>query len=135
VGRRRPRLTASPPGRADLASAVAAVLGSLPGFTLPFVAAIVLPPGQADLLLLALSVGITPAIIVSSAVELTTVAEYGRLLGRDRGPAPAALRSFGRRIGRFGVLLTAVVVPVLALGSRPAPRTPGRSSRWPAWSP
>jgi hypothetical protein len=100
-------------GRANLASAVAAVVGSLPGFTLPFAAALVLSPRQSDLLLLALSVGITPAIIVSSAVELTTVAEYGRLLGLGHDPAPSALRVFHRRVLRFGILLTVLVVPVL----------------------
>jgi len=107
-----------------LTSAVAAVVGSLPGFTLPFAAAL-LSPHQSDLLLLALSVGITPSIIVSSAVELTTVAEYGRLLGLGRGPAPSALRAFHLRVLRFGALLTALVVPALvaAYSSRsPDPR-------------
>ncbi|MDQ2706834.1 MAG: hypothetical protein M3Z25_04030 [Actinomycetota bacterium] len=113
------------PGRGGLASAVAAIVGSLPGFTLPFVAALVLPPGESDLLLLALSVGITPAIIVSSAVELTTVAEYGRLLGRERRPTPAALHWFHWRTVRFAGLLTAVVVPALALAY--AARSPERS--------
>ncbi|MGI8817276.1 MAG: hypothetical protein ACR2G2_18880 [Pseudonocardia sp.] len=113
------------PGRGGLASAVAAIVGSLPGFTLPFVAALVLPPGESDLLLLALSVGITPAIIVSSAVELTTVAEYGRLLGRERRPTPAALHWFHWRTVRFASLLTAVVVPALALAY--AARSPERS--------
>jgi hypothetical protein len=126
VGRRRSRLrllVAS--GRADAASAVAAIAGSLPGFTLPFVAALVLSPHDSDLLLLVLSVGITPAIIVSSAVELTTVAEYGRLLGLNRGPAPDALRSYRLRILRFGALLTAVVVPVLVVAY--ATRLPDRA--------
>ena len=76
------------PGRASLGSATAAIVGSLPGFTLPFVAALVLPAQDSDVLLLALSVGITPSIIVGAAVELTTVAGYGRLLGRDPGPTP-----------------------------------------------
>jgi hypothetical protein len=103
------------PGRGSLPSAAAAIVGSLPGFTLPFAAALVLPAGQSDVLLLALSVGITPAIVVSSAVELTTVAEFGRLLGQDRGPTPAALRSFHWRIARFAVVLTALVVPALVV--------------------
>jgi hypothetical protein len=42
--------------RKDLHTAVAAIIGSLPGFTLPFVAALVLTPGDSDVLLLALSV-------------------------------------------------------------------------------
>jgi hypothetical protein len=103
---------------------VAAIVGSLPGFTLPFVAALVLPAGQSDVLLLALSVGITPAIVVSSAVELTTVAEFGRLLGQARGPTAAALRSFHWRIVRFAVVLTALVVPALAVAY--AIRSPDR---------
>lgn len=102
-------------GRGNLASAVAAVVGSLPGFTLPFVAALVLSPRDSDLLLLALSVGITPAIIVSSSVELTTVAEYGRLLGLRREPAPSALRLYHLRVLRFAVVLTVLVVPALVV--------------------
>ena len=112
------------PGRGSLPSAVAAIVGSLPGFTLPFVAALVLPAGQSDVLLLALSVGITPAIVVSSAVELTTVAEFGRLLGQARGPTSAALRSFHWRIVRFAVVLAALVVPALVLAY--ASRSPDR---------
>jgi hypothetical protein len=105
---------------------VAAVVGSLPGFTLPFAAALVLPAGESDLLLLALSVGITPAIVVSSAVELTTVAEFGRLLGQDREPTPAALRAFHVRIVRFAAVLTALVVPVLVVAY--ASRSPDRAT-------
>jgi hypothetical protein len=112
------------PGRESLPSAVAAIIGSLPGFTLPFAAALVLPAGQSDVLLLALSVGITPAIIVSSAVELTTVAEFGRLLGQAHGPTSAALRSFHWRIVRFAVALTALVVPALVVAY--ASRSPDR---------
>ena len=52
--------------RKDLSSAVAAVVGSLPGLTLPFVAALVLPARSSDLLLLAMSVAVTQAVIVSS---------------------------------------------------------------------
>ena len=48
-----------PPVKKDLSSAVAAIVGSLPGFTLPFVAALVLSPRASDVLLLALSVAIT----------------------------------------------------------------------------
>jgi hypothetical protein len=113
------------PGRGNLASATAAILGSLPGFSLPFVAALELAPGRSDLLLLGLSVGITPAIIVSSSVELTTVAEYGRLLGAGRSPTPEALRRFHLRVLAFALLLTAVVVPalVLAYAARSSDRT------------
>ena len=100
--------------RKDLSSAVAAIVGSLPGFTLPFVAALVLSPRESDLLLLALSVAITQAIIVTSAAELTTVAEYGRMLGRGVEPAPAVLRAFRWRVLRFALLLTLLVTPVLA---------------------
>ncbi len=125
--RRRTRLSRSAlPGRTSVASAVAAVVGSLPGFTLPFAAALVLPAGESDLLLLALSVGITPAIVVSSAVELTTVAEFGRLLGQDREPTPAALRAFHVRIVRFAAVLTALVVPVLVVAY--ASRSPDRAT-------
>lgn len=98
-----------------LASAAAAIVGSLPGFTLPFVAAVVLGPRDSDLLLLALSVAITQSVIVSSAAELTTIAEYGRMLGRRVEPTAAALRSFRWRVLRFAVLLTLVVTPVLAV--------------------
>jgi len=100
--------------RKDLASAVAAIVGSLPGFTLPFVAALVLSPGASDLLLLAVSIAVTQSVIVSSAAELTTVAEYGRMLGRRVEPTAAALRAFRRRVLRFALLLTVVVTPVLA---------------------
>jgi hypothetical protein len=125
VRRRRPQLSLSGlSGRSSLASAAAAIIGSLPGFTLPFVAALVLPAGESDLLLLALSVGITPAIVVSSAVELTTVAEFGRLLGQGREPLPAALRAFHVRIIRFGAVLTALVVPALVVAY--ASRSPDR---------
>ena len=111
--------------RKDLSSAVAAIIGSLPGFTLPFVAALVLSPSDSDLLLLAVSVAVTQAVIISSATELTTVAEFGRLLGRGIEPTPAALRSFRWRILRFALLLTVVVTPVLAFAyaSRTADRT------------
>ena len=91
MGRRRPRLRARrgparrAPVRKDLASAVAAIVGSLPGFTLPFVAALVLSPSASDLLLLAVSIAVTQSVIVSSAAEMTTVAEYGRMLGPSRG--------------------------------------------------
>lgn len=98
----------------DLSSAIAAVVGSLPGFTLPFVAALVLGPGGSDMLLLALSVAITQAVIVSSAVDLTTIAEYGRLLGRGAEPSKAALRSYRWRVMRFALVLTVLVTPVLA---------------------
>jgi O-antigen/teichoic acid export membrane protein len=106
--------------RKDLASAVAAIVGSLPGFTLPFVAAFVLSPGTSDLLLLAVSIAVTQAVIVSSAVDLTTIAEYGRLLGRGVEPSRAAVRAFRWRVLRFALLLTVLVTPVLAVayGSR-----------------
>jgi hypothetical protein len=99
----------------DLSSAVAAVVGSLPGFTLPFVAALVLPARSSDLLLLAMSVAVTQAVIVSSAVDLTTIAEYGRLLGRRAEPGAAAVRAFRWRILRFALLLTLLVTPVLTV--------------------
>jgi hypothetical protein len=67
--------------RKDLPTAVAAIIGSLPGFTLPFTAALVLSPHDSDMFLLSISVAITQAIIVTSAVELTTIAAYGRVLG------------------------------------------------------
>jgi hypothetical protein len=111
--------------RKDLASAVAAIVGSLPGFTLPFVAALVLAPQASDLLLLALSVAITQAVIVTSATELTTVAEYGRLLGRGIEPTDAALRSFRWRVLRFALLLTVAITPVLGVSY--AARTPDRT--------
>ena len=57
----RTRAPWRPPVKKDLSSAVAAVVGSLPGFTLPFVAALVLSPRASDVLLLALSVAITQA--------------------------------------------------------------------------
>jgi hypothetical protein len=98
----------------DLASAVAAIVGSLPGFTLPFVAALVLSPQASDVLLLAISIAVTQSVIVSSAAELTTVAEYGRMLGRRVEPTAAALRAFRWRVLRFALLLTVVVTPVLA---------------------
>jgi hypothetical protein len=101
--------------RKDLASAVAAIVGSLPGFTLPFVAALVLSPRASDILLLSVSIAVTQSVIVSSAAELTTVAEYGRLLGRRLDPTPAALRAFRWRVLRFSLLLTVVVTPVLAV--------------------
>lgn len=101
--------------RKDLASAAAAILGSLPGFTLPFVAALVLSPHSSDVLLLAVSIAVTQSVIVSSAAELTTVAEYGRLLGRRREPTPAALQAFRRRVLRFALVLTVVVTPVLTV--------------------
>jgi hypothetical protein len=108
----------------DLSSAVAAVVGSLPGFTLPFVAALVLDPGGSDILLLAMSVAVTQAVIVSSAVDLTAIAEYGRLLGRSAEPSRAAVRAFRLRVLRFAFLLTLVVTPVLAFAyaSRSADR-------------
>ncbi|HEY0811945.1 MAG TPA: hypothetical protein VGE11_01585 [Pseudonocardia sp.] len=122
-----PRLNISAlAGRSSVASAVAAIVGSLPGFTLPFAAALVLPAGQSDLLLLALSVGITPSIVVSSAVELTTVAEFGRLLGQGLGPTNAALRSFQMRVLRFAATLTVLVVPVLVVAY--SSRSPDRST-------
>ena len=101
--------------RKDLASAGAAIIGSLPGFTLPFVAAVVLRPHESDVLLLAVSIAVTQSVIVSSAAELTTVAEYGRRLGRHRDPTTAALRAYRRRVLRFALLLTVVVTPVLAV--------------------
>ncbi|GAA5110766.1 polysaccharide biosynthesis C-terminal domain-containing protein [Pseudonocardia adelaidensis] len=101
--------------RKDLPTAIAAIVGSLPGFTLPFVAALVLAPGTSDVLLLAMSVAITVSVIVSSAVELTTIAEYGRVLGRDRNPAPGALRDYRRRVMLFATALTVLVVPALAV--------------------
>lgn len=97
-----------------LSSAAAAIVGSLPGFTLPFVAALVLAPRDSDLLLLALSVAITQSVIVSSATEITTIAEYGRFLGRKVEPTAASRRSFRWRVLRFALLLTVVVTPVLA---------------------
>lgn len=99
----------------DLSTAVAAILGSLPGFTLPFVAALVLAPSTSDVLLLAMSVAITQSVIVSAAVDVTTIAEYGRLLGRDAEPTKAAVRAFRWRVVRFALLLTVLVTPVLAI--------------------
>jgi peptidoglycan biosynthesis protein MviN/MurJ (putative lipid II flippase) len=55
------------------------------------------------------------SVIVSSAVELTTIAEYGRVLGRDRNPAPGALRDYRRRVLLFATALTVLVVPALAI--------------------
>lgn len=112
------------PVRKDLSSAVAAVVGSLPGFTLPFVAALVLSPRGSDVLLLALSVAITQAVIVSSAVDITTIAEYGRLLGRHAEPSRAAVRAFRWRVVRFALVLTVLVTPVLAVAY--ASRSPDR---------
>jgi hypothetical protein len=108
----------------DLSSAIAAVVGSLPGFTLPFVAALVLAPRASDVLLLALSVAITQAVIVSSAVDITTIADYGRLLGRHAEPSRAAVRAFRWRVVRFALVLTVVVTPVLAVAY--ASRSPDR---------
>ena len=109
----------------DLSSAVAAVVGSLPGFTLPFVAALVLSPRDSDVLLLALSVAITQSVIVSSAVDLTTIAEYGRLFGRQRRTRPVRrVRAFRWRVLRFALLLTLLVTPVLAFAY--ASRSPDR---------
>jgi peptidoglycan biosynthesis protein MviN/MurJ (putative lipid II flippase) len=106
--------------RKDLASGVAAIIGSLPGFTLPFVAAFVLSPGTSDLLLLAVSIAVTQAVIVSAAVDLTAIAEYGRLFGSGLEPSPAAVRAFRWRVLRFALLVTVLVTPVLtvAYGSR-----------------
>ena len=101
--------------RKDLSTSVAAIVGSLPGFTLPFVVALVLPPGTSDVLLLAMSVAITVSVIVSSSVELTTIAEYGRVLGRDRTPSPHALRDYRRRVLLFATAVTVLVVPALAI--------------------
>lgn len=108
----------------DLSSAIAAVVGSLPGFTLPFVAALVLSPRGSDVLLLAVSVAVTQAVIVSSAVDLTTIAEYGRLLGRGAEPSASALRAYRWRVLRFALLLTVLVTPVLAAAY--ASRVPDR---------
>ena len=108
----------------DLSSAVAAVVGSLPGFTLPFVASLVLSSRTSDVLLLAVSVAVTQAVIVSSAVDLTTIAEYGRLLGRRAEPDPAAVRAYRWRVLRFALLLTVLVTPVLAVSY--ASRSPDR---------
>jgi hypothetical protein len=110
--------------RKDLPTAVAAIIGSLPGFTLPFVAALVLAPAASDVLLLALSVAITVSVIVSSAVELTTIAEYGRVLGRDRNPAPGALRDYRRRVLLFATAVTVLVVPALAIAYAVGSPTP-----------
>jgi O-antigen/teichoic acid export membrane protein len=101
--------------RKDLSSAIAAIIGSLPGFTLPFAAAFVLSPHESDVLLLAVSIAVAVTVVVSSAVELTTIAEYGRLLGKNRNPAADAFRSFRRRVLMFSGLVTIVVVPTLAL--------------------
>jgi hypothetical protein len=103
------------PLRKDLPTAAAAIVGSLPGFTLPFVAALLLTPGASDVLLLAMSVAITVALIVSAAVEMTTIAEYGRVLGKHRSPTADALRGYRRRVLLFAAALTALVVPALAL--------------------
>jgi peptidoglycan biosynthesis protein MviN/MurJ (putative lipid II flippase) len=101
--------------RKDLPTAAAAIVGALPGFTLPFVAALLLTPGASDVLLLAMSVAITVALIVSAAVEMTTIAEYGRMLGKQRNPTAGALRGYRRRVLLFAAALTATVVPALAL--------------------
>src|SRR5215218_8412105 len=97
----------------DVSNATAAVLGALPGFTLPFVAAATLSPAASDALLLAVSIAVTVSVIASTPIELTTIAEYGRILGKDQSPAAESLRSFRRRVLLFGGLLTAVVVPFL----------------------
>jgi O-antigen/teichoic acid export membrane protein len=99
----------------DFTSATAAILGALPGFTLPFVAAVALSPRDSDGLLLAVSIAVTVSVIASTPIELKTIAEYGRILGRDRSPAVDAIRSFRRRVLLFAGLLTAVVVPLLGL--------------------
>jgi Na+-driven multidrug efflux pump len=99
----------------DFSSATAAILGALPGFTLPFVAAVSVSPRESDALLLAVSIAVTVSVIAGTPIELTTIAEYGRILGRDRNPAADALRSFRRRVLLFGGLLTAVVVPLMGL--------------------
>ena len=111
--------------RKDLNTAVAAIVGSLPGFTFPFVAALVLTPGASDVLLLATSVAITVSVIVSSSVELTTIAEYGRVLGKDRNPAPGALRDYRRKVLLFAGVLTVLVVPALALAYAAGSPAPG----------
>ena len=41
--------------------------------------------------------------IVSSAVDITTIAEYGRLFGRAAEPSPAAVRAFRWRVVRFAL--------------------------------
>jgi Na+-driven multidrug efflux pump len=111
--------------RKDLPTAAAAIIGSLPGFTLPFVAALVLAPGASDVLLLGMSVAVTVSVIVSAAVEMTTIAEYGRVLGRRRNPAADALRSFRRRVLLFAAGLTVTVVPALALAYAAGSADPG----------
>src|SRR5690242_6590350 len=72
-----------------------------------------------------MSVAITVSVIVSSSVELNTIAEYGRVLGRDRTPSHHALRDYRRRVLLFATALTVVVVPALAIAY--AAGSPARS--------
>lgn len=102
-------------GTADIRTTAAALLSLAPGFLLPFVFSWRLTPSDSDTMLLALTVLTTFISTVSVAIELNTVSEFGRTLTENTVAAEPQLRSYTRRVSRFGVLAAAIIWIVLTL--------------------
>jgi hypothetical protein len=99
----------------DLAASGASLLALAPGFVLPFTFSLTLGAERSDQILLAASIGITLASILSSAIEANTVAVYGRLLGRGLWPTARRRRSYMGRVMATAAAVTVIVAPILSL--------------------
>jgi Na+-driven multidrug efflux pump len=91
----------------------AAVIALLPGFVFPFVLPLVVGEGLSDTYFLAVSIALTLTNVIGNAIELNTVAVYGKALAANTQPASVEMRRYTRRVVTFAVIATATVAPVL----------------------
>lgn len=93
-------------GARDLLTSSASVLALAPGFILPFAATWSLGVDQSDRLLLAMGVSTTLTNVIGNAIEVNSVAEFGRFEANHLYPSKCALRSYRVRIGTFALSVT-----------------------------
>jgi len=99
-------------GRADITTAVAAIVGSVPGLALPFVLATNLGGQRSDTFLLALSIAVTMNSILGAAIEVNALAVFGRLLGEGVVPSARSVAGFRLKSVGYGVAVSAVAAPL-----------------------
>ncbi len=99
--------------RRDAVTSASALAALLPGFLFPFVLARIVGTGTSDLFLLATSASLTLTSIIGSAVEMHSMSEVGRTLGRGVVADRRSSRSYERRILLFVLVTTLVLGPAL----------------------
>jgi hypothetical protein len=99
--------------RDELVVLVATVLGLAPGFMVPFVASIVLPAADADVLLLGYAITLFLTTVVGLAVEANTIGEYGRCPTPVRWARSSTFGAYTLRLLLASAGVVVVVAPLL----------------------